>query len=404
MKRRLARDFTPVGLGNPGGPPDAGRMLDLDRCRIGAAAELRGWEGWRRVGEKVLKPALVGAAANELLVMFFDPEYISRSTGHGIAVVDNSTNARGRVLAVGHHPQGLHGTDFAGNPRMTTGAGLDDLSVRAYYTGSVPFVLEIEIDATGTPDTFQATINGAVAATGVSCATTWTQIASSGIYVKFGATTGHTSGNVWTSAGGGRMSFTRAIRRLHGHEYPALVGAEGLTLVSHGFDIVYADDGASIRQAALPRPQMPPTIATEVAETSSGTTGIDQLFNETGDFGTGTGQWQKVSGTGVTVSRGTTTPDPPEGASYMELRVPQRYADGSQDLAFVNLSVFTIPAATTVVKVRLYLDEEDWIRNKMSNGAIALVFDANCYSKPPEKDLCRRCRRPRSNRKSIPHS
>lgn len=85
---------------------------------------------------------------------------------------------------------------------QSTGSGLDDLSYVAEswdYTGdaSERTTFEVEIDGTGTPDTFKWRQDGGSYTTGVSI-TGASQVLADGAAIFFAATTGHTSGNVWT--------------------------------------------------------------------------------------------------------------------------------------------------------------------------------------------------------------
>ena len=83
-----------------------------------------------------------------------------------------------------------------------TGTGLDDLdkwsSGYTGLTGNGAVSYRVQIDANGTPDTFKwSTDNGSTwTAEGVNCSTSVTSL-QDGIYVKFGATTGHTIGDYW---------------------------------------------------------------------------------------------------------------------------------------------------------------------------------------------------------------
>ena len=83
-----------------------------------------------------------------------------------------------------------------------TGSGLDDLTITGYNantsSGEVGRSYKVEIDSTGTPNTFKWSRDGgsnwkatSVAITGSS------QILEGDVAVTFNATTGHTSGNAW---------------------------------------------------------------------------------------------------------------------------------------------------------------------------------------------------------------
>ncbi len=82
-----------------------------------------------------------------------------------------------------------------------TGAGLNDMTVVGGYRGTVDRTYRVEIDATGTPDTFKWSHDGGVtwAATGVAVNNSWIHL-EDGICVKWTATTGHTVGNRWDVA------------------------------------------------------------------------------------------------------------------------------------------------------------------------------------------------------------
>ena len=83
-----------------------------------------------------------------------------------------------------------------------TGTGLDDIDKWSTgytgLTGNGAVSYRVQIDGNGTPDTFKWSTDNGVSwiATGVNCSTSLTLLAD-GIYVKFGATTGHTIGDYW---------------------------------------------------------------------------------------------------------------------------------------------------------------------------------------------------------------
>ena len=79
---------------------------------------------------------------------------------------------------------------------QTVGTGLSDLTAGGTYSGSTFDTFLIEIDATGTPDTFQWNKNGGAYTTGVAV-TGSAQTLSDGVTVTFAATTGHTLADVW---------------------------------------------------------------------------------------------------------------------------------------------------------------------------------------------------------------
>jgi len=81
-----------------------------------------------------------------------------------------------------------------------TGSGLNDLTKGGSYsltTTDTSYV--VEIDSSGTPDTFKWSDDGGVTwdATGVAI-TGSAQTLNNGVTITFGATTGHTVGDRWT--------------------------------------------------------------------------------------------------------------------------------------------------------------------------------------------------------------
>lgn len=80
-----------------------------------------------------------------------------------------------------------------------TGAGLNDMKTGGTATSGITATstYEVEIDATGTPDTYKWRLNGGSYTTGVSI-TGANQTLSNGVVITFAATTGHTVGNKWT--------------------------------------------------------------------------------------------------------------------------------------------------------------------------------------------------------------
>lgn len=79
------------------------------------------------------------------------------------------------------------------------GGGLNDMSTGGSYTGYGTTNYKVEIDGTGTPDTFKWSDDGGSTwdATGVGM-TGLFQTLNNGVQIKFNATTGHTLGNYWT--------------------------------------------------------------------------------------------------------------------------------------------------------------------------------------------------------------
>lgn len=81
------------------------------------------------------------------------------------------------------------------------GSGLDDFEVGGSYSLEQDLTYTVEIDATGTPDTFrwkseEEEGEGEWEASGVEITGDWQEL-ENGIFIKFSATTGHTLGDTW---------------------------------------------------------------------------------------------------------------------------------------------------------------------------------------------------------------
>jgi hypothetical protein len=103
-------------------------------------------------------------------------------------------------------------TNVTGDPFYQGSGGLDDLTSSGLYTGSSPLeiTIRIEIDSTGTPNTFQWAKDGVVQATGVAI-TGSQQLLSDGIYITFAATTGHKNKDKWIFGAGYRLREDQAM-------------------------------------------------------------------------------------------------------------------------------------------------------------------------------------------------
>lgn len=74
---------------------------------------------------------------------------------------------------------------------------LDDATFAGTYTGSEDTLIVVEIDGTGTPDTYSVTRDGVALSTGNNITGIGALTIVDGITIQFGATTGHTSGDSW---------------------------------------------------------------------------------------------------------------------------------------------------------------------------------------------------------------
>lgn len=101
-------------------------------------------------------------------------------------------------------------------PAVFTGSGLDDMTTDGEWDFSTfpdtPHEYRVEIDGTGSPDTFRWSDDGGATwdATGVSI-TGSDQTLNNGVTIRFTATTGHTSADRWDFGAGMRLSVGGAI-------------------------------------------------------------------------------------------------------------------------------------------------------------------------------------------------
>lgn len=78
-------------------------------------------------------------------------------------------------------------------------SGLNDLTLGGSYSGAAPLQYKVQIDGTGSPDTFKWSDDGGATWDATTVAITGAaQTLNNGLTVTFGATTGHTSGDNWS--------------------------------------------------------------------------------------------------------------------------------------------------------------------------------------------------------------
>jgi len=86
-----------------------------------------------------------------------------------------------------------------------TGSGLDDAFFSGHFTGTTSTTYYVKIDGTGTPDTFSVSTDNFATTISTGTAITGSEQlihSADNIFVKFGATTGHTLNDVWTGTAG----------------------------------------------------------------------------------------------------------------------------------------------------------------------------------------------------------
>ena len=99
---------------------------------------------------------------------------------------------------------------LAGDVITFTGSGTDDMSTGGSFTGGTTLNYRVQIDATGTPDTFTWSDDGGLTwdATGVAISGA-AQALNNGVTITFSATTGHTLSDRW--------DFTRQAADINGN-------------------------------------------------------------------------------------------------------------------------------------------------------------------------------------------
>jgi hypothetical protein len=107
---------------------------------------------------------------------------------------------KNQVLVLGNVSERLEVTnsDATVDDVTFTGSGLDDATSSGNYTGLATLDVRVEIDGTGTPDTFKYSIDGGSTFEATTVAITGAaQELEQGIFITFENTTGHTSGDRW---------------------------------------------------------------------------------------------------------------------------------------------------------------------------------------------------------------
>uniref|UniRef100_A0A6H1ZG10 Putative structural protein n=1 Tax=viral metagenome TaxID=1070528 RepID=A0A6H1ZG10_9ZZZZ len=129
----------------------------------------------------------------------------STTLAGGAITLDSTGRIRigsgGDIIFTGHDtsPGDIISMGTSMTTAVFTGAGLDDMTSGGTFNGTYPLNYKVQIDGTGSPNTFKWSDDGGVSwdATGVAI-TGGAQTLNNGVTVTFGATTGHTLNNYWT--------------------------------------------------------------------------------------------------------------------------------------------------------------------------------------------------------------
>jgi hypothetical protein len=120
--------------------------------------------------------------------------------GGNLAVLGSESITSVNSLAVGNTLIYLNSGDTIGDAAtLFIGSGLDDGTLVGHYEGPITETFNVMINATGTPDTFDWSLDNFATYEAVSVAITGSpQALANGISINFGATTGHTTGDQWS--------------------------------------------------------------------------------------------------------------------------------------------------------------------------------------------------------------
>jgi hypothetical protein len=167
-------------------PADSNDQVEITYDDSGSADS----SGWRPVTAH--REKLADTVAVDATSKFFPIRHMVAADwpiGNKILVHDATNMDEGTVSSV---------QERALDSAAHTGSGLDDCTESGNYNGTSNKQFRVEVDGTGTPDTFKWSNDGGSSweATGVAM-TGSAQLLEDGVYVTFGATTGHTSGDRW---------------------------------------------------------------------------------------------------------------------------------------------------------------------------------------------------------------
>jgi len=185
----LTVDNFKIGLDSRKGPSvaDADRLLDLTNAYINSGKVPRKRAGSTK--DVTLEAGSVGImAADDKLNTFYGKGTLTHADPDYVANLLNATIEHG----------------------IFTGSGLDDMTSQGEFTDISAANFDVEVDGTGTPNTFKWRKNGGTYTTGVNMTGT-PQDLSDGVQVVFAATTGHTLTDVWSF----NCNFYSSILKIH---------------------------------------------------------------------------------------------------------------------------------------------------------------------------------------------
>jgi hypothetical protein len=252
-----------------------------------------------------------------------------------------------------------------------TGTGLDDLDKwsNGYtgLTGNGAVSYRVQIDATGTPDTFKwSTDNGSTwTATGVNCSTSVTSL-QDGIYVKFGATTGHTIGDYWAVAV--RVVNPLRIRDAAGNHFMR-VHNDRTVEISGDLQLPNQPMVYAFRNSTQ---DLNPDTSWETVIFNDESTTNDTAFDVGGDYNTGTGVFTAPADGKYLISTEVMLTNAPASSGYILLNLitTKAVADG------INQYSGRVNPGSWDAEMDYYQIAGTWLAN-MSSGDTAYINVSN---------------------------
>lgn len=172
---------------NTSWPADAGQQVEVARDDGSGNADSATWRPLAGRRERTRAAVTIDATSKFIPTRRVRPA--DWPTGTKAFIMDNASINEGQVASV---------SEAALGAVTFSGTGLDDCTPSGNYAGNASRTYRVEIDATGTPDTFRWSNDSGSTwqASGVAI-TGAVQELEDGVLVTFGATTGHTLNDFW---------------------------------------------------------------------------------------------------------------------------------------------------------------------------------------------------------------
>jgi len=261
---------------------------------------------------------------------------------------------------------------LAGDVITFTGSGTDDMSAGGFFIGTATLNYRIQIDATGTPDTFSWSDDGGSTwdATGVAISGA-VQALNNGVTITFSATTGHTLSDRWDFVGQSPDINGNIVQQL---KYIS----QNLTGVTNTLQLAY-DNSAS-----------PPTItdSSNVAILTIQQSGVGNII----DFQDGAGSVFSVDNTGNIIMGASTLTAADSvqissgGASDLALNAGSGKIQAATGSTFYNENGYAIaPSGEEILRTSIPIYGYDLPARTANSATISreITLDANSFSSLP---------------------